>query len=169
MAIEVITEFIAKTTVRTIAYVKDDDGNLVNPTSIKAIIKDPTGVQKAGYISVSDSSSFTAGLVVTGATSGATGKVISKPDGTTLELQEVTGVWESGEVIEDTGAGTSTTTSALLGADMTQQDSTTGVYEYYYHTTTSSTKGWWRGEVDVIDGTDAGAITSIGTFSFKVR
>ena len=169
MGIEVISEFIAKATVRIIAYVYNDADDLVDPTSIKAIIKDPDGVQKAGYISVSDSSSFTAGLVVTGATSGATGLVVSKPDGTTLELQRVTGVWQSGEVIEDTGSGTSTTTSALLGAIMTKQNSTTGIYEYYYHTTTSSTTGWWRGEIVVVDGSGATAKTSIGKFSFRMK
>lgn len=44
MAIEVITEFIAKTTVRVRAYVKDDKGVLVDAsTSIKVIISDPSG------------------------------------------------------------------------------------------------------------------------------
>ena len=44
MSIEVQVEFIAKTTVRTIAYVHDDDGNLVDPTaSIKATITDSDG------------------------------------------------------------------------------------------------------------------------------
>lgn len=169
MGIAVIAEFIAKATVRVVAYIYNDADALVDPTSIKVIIKDPDGVQKAGYISVSDSSSFTAGLTVTGTTSGATGYVISKPDGTTLELQRVTGAWESGEAITDTGAGSSTTTSALLGATMTQQDSATGIYGYYYHTTTSSATGWWQGEVVVVDGSSTTAKTSVGTFSFRVK
>ena len=53
--------------------------------------------------------------------------------------------------------------------DMTQQDSTTGVYEYYYKTKTSTTKGWWHGQVVVIDGTAPNEITSIGTFSFRIK
>jgi len=86
MTIQVITEFIAKTTVRVIAYVYDDDGALVDPeTSIKVTIYDPAG-----------------------------------------DAEE-----------ED--------------EDMTQQDSTTGVYEYYFRTDADTTKGWWRGEVAVID------------------
>ena len=48
MSIEVQIEFTAKTTVRTIAYVHDDDGNLVDPTSsIKATITDPDGTKVA--------------------------------------------------------------------------------------------------------------------------
>ncbi len=48
MSIEVQIEFIAKTTVRTIAYVYDDDGKLVDPTaSIKATITDPAGTKVA--------------------------------------------------------------------------------------------------------------------------
>ncbi|MBA7608644.1 hypothetical protein ES703_15823 [subsurface metagenome] len=172
MAIEVISEFIAKATVRTIAYIYDDDGELTDPAtggSIKVSIWDPNGVQKAGYISVVASTSFTAGLVVTGAISGAKGVVISKPDETTLELQQVTGIWQDDEGITDADSGTSTTTSALLGADMTKQNAVTGVYEYYYQTTSDSEKGWWRGEVDVIDGTGEDAKTSIGNFPFRVR
>jgi len=175
MAIEIITEFVARATVRIIAYIKDDDGELVDPTaSIKTSIWDKDGVLKAGCISVSASTSFTTGLTVTGATSGATGYVKSKPDGTTLELQQVTGVWQSGETIEDTGSGTSTTTSLLLGADMTamgdpDNGSFTGIYEYYYHTTADSVKGWWRGEVVTIDGSAPNDKTSIQTCGFRVK
>lgn len=44
MGIEVITEFIAKATVRVRAYVYDDDDALVDATtSIKVIITDPSG------------------------------------------------------------------------------------------------------------------------------
>lgn len=44
MAIEVVIEFIAKTTVRIIAYVTDDAGDLADATtSMKVIIKDPDG------------------------------------------------------------------------------------------------------------------------------
>lgn len=100
--IEVITEFIAKATVRVIAYVYDDDGNLVDPTtSIKVSIWDPDDVNQVD------------------------------------------------------------------GAAMTK--SATGVYEYYYKTTSSTTKGWWRGEVEVIDGTGEGAKTSMGAFPFRIK
>ena len=169
--IEVQIEFIAKTTIRIISYVYDEDDSLVDPTtSIKLTLNDKDGVQKAGYISVVASASFTTGLVVTGGTSGATGLVVSKPDGTTLEIQQVTGVWQSGEGITDTGAGTSTTTSALLGADMTHEAvPQTGIYEYFYKTTTLSTKGWWHGEVVVIDGTAPDDYTSLGVFSIRVK
>ena len=40
MAIEVITEFTRKGTVRTIVYVRDDDGDLVNCTNVNVTIQD---------------------------------------------------------------------------------------------------------------------------------
>jgi len=172
MAILDIKVFIDKATVLIIAYVYNLADALVDPTGITITIYDSDAVQKAGYISVSDSSTFTAGLVVTGTTSGAKGVVMSKPDGTTLELQQVTGVWQSGEGITDTGSGTSTTTSALLGASMTKQDSTTGVYEYYYHKGADQDpmdKGEWRGLVLAADGTGINTIYSPGSFSFTVQ
>lgn len=168
---DVQVKFLNKTTVLIRAFVYDDAGDLEDPTtSIKVTIVDPNGVQKAGRISVSDSASFTANLVVTGGTSGATGVVISKPSGTTLELQRVTGVWQSGETIEDTGSGTSTTTSLLLGADMTKNtDYAKGVYDYKYRTDADSPAGDWPGEVWVVDGSGATAVNSPGTFSFEVK
>ncbi len=174
MELITVTEFIAKGTVKIWAYNEDEDGDLADPgATIRVIVKDKDGVQKAGYISVSSSTTFTAALTVTGATSGATGYVISKPDSTTLELARCTGVWESGETIEDTGSGTSSTTSALLGADMTQYEidavPQTGIYYYYFRTTTESTKGRYQVEVEVIDGSSTTAISSIGTIGFKVK
>lgn len=52
MAIEVQVEFIAKTTVRIIAYVYNDAGSLVAPsTSIKITITDPNGtIQVPGVV-----------------------------------------------------------------------------------------------------------------------
>jgi len=52
MPIEVITEFIAKTTVRVLAYVYDDAGNLVDPTSIKVTITDPDGTKKVDGVAM---------------------------------------------------------------------------------------------------------------------
>lgn len=43
MAIEVVSEFIAKATVRTRAYIYDDDGDLVDPTSANVEIINPSG------------------------------------------------------------------------------------------------------------------------------
>ena len=165
--------FIDKATVRNVAYVmknEEDDNALVNPTAVTIFIYDPDGVQKAGYISVSASATFTAGLTVTGATSLATGLVISKPDGTTLELQGVTGVWESGETIEDTSTGTSTTTSALLAAAMTVTDDT-GIYEYSYHKgagVAAMDSGNWRVLVLVADGTGIDTVYSPEPHAFEV-
>jgi hypothetical protein len=164
---ELVVKFLAKSTIWVRAYVYNDVDALVDPTSIKLTLADTNNVQVAGYISVVASASFTVGLTVTGGTSGATGVVRSKPNATTLELQRVTGVWVSGEAITDTGSGTSTTSSALLGADMTK--SAVGIYDYKYKTNANSAEGWWNGEVWVVDGSGETAIDSPGEFSVEVR
>ncbi len=173
MAIKVVTEFLDNATVRTVVYVKDDDDALTAPTAVNIKVFDPDGLQKCGNISVVASASFTADLVLTGGTSLATGYIVSKPDGTTLELREITGTFVDGETINDSGAGTSVATSALLGIDIiTSGLVETGIYEYYYHmgaTSLAMDTGRWRGEIAVVDGVDEDAITSPGSFSFKVR
>jgi len=98
MAIEVITEFVAGATIRVIAYIYDDDDDLVNVgTSINTTIIDAAG------------------------TTGATASTMSQ--------------------------------------------AATGVYEYYHTTSTASEKGYWRGQIDVVDGTK----TSIAKYGFKVK
>lgn len=161
MEVETIGIFQTRASVRTIIFVKGDDGELADPTEAQMAIKDPDSVVKAGYISVADSSSFTAGLVVEGTTSGAKGMVISKPDGTTLELQRITGVWQTGEAITDTGSGSSTTTSALLGVLMTKL--VKGIYHYIYHkgkTADPMATGVWVVDGDIWDGTGVLAINT---------
>jgi len=175
MAIDVIQVFMDEATVKFILHVKkneEDDNSFVDPTSQKIAVYDPSGVQKSGYLSVAASASFTAGLTVTGTTSEATGLVISKPDGTTLELQQVTGVWESGEAITDTGAGTSTTTSTLERADMAQQDSETGHFEYLYHKGEdigSMDAGDWHAKGVVIDGSGVNTVRTPFDAAFEVK
>jgi len=171
MGIDVIVKFISKSTVLIRAYVYNLAGDLTDPTgSIKTIIADPDGVQKAGYISVADSSGFTAGDIVTGGTSEATGVIISIPaGGTTLELQRVTGVWQSGEALTAADAETTNTTSALLGATMTKNGDEDGEFDYYYHTDADSPEGSWPGEVWTVDGTGATAKSSVATFNFEVK
>ena len=173
MGIKVVTEFLDNSTVRVVTYVYNAAGALTAPTAVNIKVFDPDGLQKCGNISVVASASFTADLVVTGGTSGATGYITSKPDGTTLELREITGTFVDGEAVTDTSTGTSTTASALLGIDIiTSGLVETGIYEYYYHmgaTSPAMDTGRWRGKIAVVDGVDADAITSPGSFSFKVR
>ena len=115
MTIEVITSFIARATVRIIAYIYDDTGALVDPV-------DPGSVQVTIY----------------------------NPDGTQQLLD-----------------------TPSFEADMTAMDDPdngdfVGIYEYYYRTDADTAKGWWRGEVIVIDGTDPNDRTSIEAFGFEV-
>lgn len=47
MTVGVVVRFIAKTTVRVVAYVYDEDGDLVDPTgSIKVTMTDPDATKK---------------------------------------------------------------------------------------------------------------------------
>jgi hypothetical protein len=43
-----------------------------------------------------------------------------------------------------------------------------GIYEHYYRTTISSPKGYWRGLVEVIDGSGVTAVNSPASFSVEV-
>ena len=174
MELVTVTAFIGRGTVKIWAYNYDEDGDLATPgATIRAFVYDKDGVQKAGYLSVSASATFTPGLTVTGTDSGATGYVTHKPNAAQLELARVTGVWENGEVITDTGSGTSTTTSVLLGATMTNYEidavGQTGIYYFYFRTTTSDKGSRFQVEVESIDGSSTTAISSIGTFAFKVK
>jgi len=99
--IEVVSEFVARATVRTRAYVYDDDGNLVNPTAVNIEIINPSG-------------------------------------------------------------GTAVASTAMANA-------ATGIYEHYYYTAPTTTKGWYRGEVEVIDGSGDTTKKTYNTVSFKVK
>lgn len=110
---------------------------------------------KVGEITVSASASFTVGLLVTGGTSGATGRVCVKVDGTTLLLCQVTGTWESAEAITDTSTGSSTTTSALTNVSMTETPGSSGNYVYYYASQSYDVVGWWRYKVTSQDSAAA--------------
>ena len=173
MAITVVTEFKDEASPRVVIYIYNSARVLTAPDEVNIKVFDPAGLQKCGNISVVASASFTADLVLTGGTSGATGYIASKPDATTLELREITGTFVDGETVTDATPGTSTTTSALLGIDIiTSGLVETGIYEYYYHMGASSLAmdtGRWRGEIAVVDGVTADAITSPGSFAFKVR
>lgn len=52
MAIKVIVEFPDKATVRVIAYVKDDDDALVEPTSVKVTIYDPSDEKQVDGVEI---------------------------------------------------------------------------------------------------------------------
>lgn len=54
MAIEVQTRFVARTTVRIIAYVYNDSDELVNPTSIKLSLWDADGKLQVNAATMDD-------------------------------------------------------------------------------------------------------------------
>ena len=98
MAIDVITEFIAKATVRVRAYVYDDDGDLVDATgSIKAIIIDPDGTTQVDSVAM---------------TKNATGVYDYLYNTTT---SSTTGYWRGEVVVVDGSGGTAKTSVATFG------------------------------------------------------
>lgn len=63
---------------------------------------------------------FTAGLVVTGSTSGATARIVADVDGGasgTLSLRDVSGIFRDNELITDTGGGSATVNGTLVSYD----------------------------------------------------
>ncbi len=90
------------------------------------------------------SANFTVGLVVTGGTSGATGKIVSQVDGGatgTLTLESITGIFVDNETITDSGGGSATvnrtfasliTNGVWTGATLGSQ---TGIVDSSYPTT----------------------------------
>lgn len=110
--INVITEFVKKTTVRIIAYVYDDAGKLTEPSgSVKVTIWNPSGDKQ----------------------------LLGDPN-----------------------------YEATMTKNTDADSPAYGAYEYYYETDADTDKGWWRGEVEVIDGTPT-EYTSMGTFSFRIK
>lgn len=162
-----IQVFVNEATIEIWAYFQRAGTYSSPDQGVKVTLTDPKGVIKAGNISVVASASFTDGLLVTGGTSGATGIVMEKPDATTLHLQQVTGTWESGEAITDTGAGESTTTSALTTTAMTESD--TGKFYYHYTPAADAEKGWWAVKALGQDGTGGSAKYGKKLGAFEVK
>ena len=106
MPIIVVTEYLKKATVRVIAHIYNDAGELATPTAVKVSIYAPEA-----------------------------------------------------------------TTPTVDGAAMTKNTDASspayGAYEYYFATTVDTEVGWWRGEVEVTDGTDP-IYTSMDSFGFNI-
>jgi len=69
-----------------------------------------------------EGTAFTAGLVLTGSTSGATGMIeVAQDDGTTgtLTLSDIDGTFQDNETITDSGSGTATSNGLLLSTQLT--------------------------------------------------
>ncbi len=80
------------------------------------------------------SGDFTAGLTVTGGTSGATGVIVSDTDdGTTgtLVLSNVVGVFQDNEAITDSSTGAATVDGVIAPADVTTAKGK-GILGFYY-------------------------------------
>lgn len=45
----------------------------------------------------------------------------------------------------------------------------TGIYDYYVTTLSSSEKGWWYGEVTVVDSVSGNPVTSKGVVGFELK
>ena len=167
--IQVVVEFVAKTTVRSVAYVYDDDDNLVEPTSVLVTLIDKDGLRSstatattANHLIDTIKNQFAAGDVgktVYNSTDETTAKITTynSPSDVTLD----TNIMADGESYGIYGA---------YGEDIVVAGKiVNGIYEHYYKTGLLSAKGWWTGEIEVVDGEDDDAKTSLGQYSFKVK
>jgi hypothetical protein len=89
----------------------------------KAIYHTSTGAYRPGSALAYDtqSANFTVGNILTGGTSGATGRIVADSDsGTTgtLTLTDITGVFIDNETITDPGGGSATANGILVGANV---------------------------------------------------
>ena len=55
MAINVVTKFLSNWTVKIWAYIYDDDGALVDPTSVKVSVVDPDGETQVDEVAMTPS------------------------------------------------------------------------------------------------------------------
>mgnify|MGYP001069545197 CR=1 FL=1 len=167
--IEVITEFTAKATIRSVVYVYDDDDALVEPTSVLITWAEPKGPRSgvatattADHLIDTVKNQFTAndvGKVIYNVTDKTTATITeyNSPSDVTLDT-DIMAEGESYElycVYEDE-----------IVVDGKVED---GIYEHFYNTTVDSAKGYWQGLVEVIDGEGDTARTSIGNYSVKVK
>jgi len=167
--IEVITEFTAKATIRTLVYVYDDDDALVKPDSVLITWAEPEGPRSgkataltADHLIDTIKNQFTANDV---------GKVIyNVTDKTTATI---TGYTSPSDVTLDTDImdeGESYEIYCVYGEEIVVDGKIEdGIYQHFYNTTVDSAKGWWQGLAEVIDGTGDTARTSIGHYSVRVK
>ena len=166
--IEVITEFTAKASIRTLVYVYDDDDKLVEPTSVLITWAEPEGPRSG--VATALSADHLIDTVKNQFVAEDVGKIIyNVTDKTTATI---TGFNSESDVTLDTDImdeGESYEIYCVYGEEIVvdgrMED---GIYEHFYNTTVDSFRGWWQGLVEVIDGTDP-ARTSIGHYSVRVK
>ena len=167
--IEVITEFTAKASIRTLVYVYDDEDKLVKPTSVLVTWIEPHGprsgmatVTTADHLIDTVKNQFTAkdvGKIIYNSTDKTTATITAytSPSDVTLD----TDIMADGEDYEIYCAyGEEIVVTGKI------ED---GIYEHFYNTTVNSAKGWWQGVMEIIDGTGDTARTSMGHYSVKVK
>jgi len=167
--IEVITEFTAKASIRTLVYVSDDDDALVEPTSVLITWAEPNGPRSgvatattADHLIDTTKNQFAASDV---------GKIIyNVTDKTTATITDYTSpsdVTLDADIMAD---GESYEIYCVYGEEIVVEGKMEdGIYEHFYNTTVDSAKGYWQGTVEVVDGTGDTARTSIGHYSVKVK
>jgi len=167
--IEVITEFTAKASIRTLVYVYNDADALVEPTSVLITWAEPNGPRSG--VATALSADHLIDTVKKQFAASDVGKIIyNVTDKTTATI---TGFNSTSDVTLDTdimAEGESYEIYAVYGEEIVVDGKIAdGNYEHFYNTTVDSIKGYWQGLVEVIDGTGDTARTSIGHYSVKVK
>lgn len=169
MGIEVITEFTAKASIRTVVYVYDDDDALVEPTSVLITWAEPKGPRSG--VATATTPDHLIDTIKNQFAAGDVGKIIyNVTDKTTATITQFN---SSSDVTLDTdimAEGESYEIYAIYAEEIVVTGKIeNGIYEHFYNTTKNSARGWWQGFVEVIDGTGDTARTSIGNYSVKIK
>jgi len=168
MNIETIIEFTAKASIRTLVFVYDDEDALVDPTSVLVSLIGADGLRSSTATAttanhlIDTNGQFTAkdvGKTIYNSTDKTTAKITAYTSSSDVTLD--TDIMVNGEnyeiycVYEEN----------IVSTGRLEK----GIFEHFYNTSKDSVRGWWRGIVEVIDGTGETARTSIGNYSVKVK
>jgi len=169
MSIEVITEFTAKASIRTVIYVYDDEDALTEPTSVLITLIEPDG-PRSGKATAATLNHLI-DTVKNQFVAGDKGKTIyNTTNETTATITDYTSPSDVTLDNDIMAEGEGYEIYAVYGEEIVVTgEIVAGNYEHFYNTTVDSAKGYWQGLVEVIDGTLETARTSIGNYSVRVK
>ena len=166
--ITTIIEFIAHASIRTLVYVYDDEDALVDPTSVLVSLIDADGLRSSTATAttanhlIDTNGQFTAkdvGKTIYNSTDKTTAKITAYTSSSDVTLNA--DIMVNGENYE---------IYCVYGENIIASGKLEkGIFEHFYNTSKDSVRGWWRGIVEVIDGSGDTARESIGNYSFKIK
>ena len=169
MSIEVITEFTAGASIRTLVYVYDDNDALAKPDSVLVTLIDADG--KRSSKATATTAFHLIDTVKNQFTAKDKGKVIyNVTDKTTAKITDCTSLSDVTLDTDIMADGDDYEIYCVYEEEIKVTGKIVdGNYKHFYNTTVDSARGYWQGIIEVIDGTDPTDRTSIGHYSVKVK